>query len=130
MGGAGEWRFHGWVAWLAGAASGLFGGLVGNQGGIRSAALLGFELRRDQFVATATAIALLVDVARMPVYLIAERSPVLDIWVWVVLSVIGVIVGTLLGGHVLDRVPENSFRRVVGVLLVVLGVATLFRRQA
>src|SRR5262245_39355711 len=35
-------RFRGWIAWVAGAVSGLLGGLVGNQGGIRSAALLGF----------------------------------------------------------------------------------------
>jgi uncharacterized protein len=32
--------FRGPWAWVAGAASGAFGGLVGNQGGIRSAALL------------------------------------------------------------------------------------------
>src|SRR3954452_9825101 len=63
-----RWRFHGSVAWIAGALSGFFGGLVGNQGGIRSAALLGFDLKKEQFVATATAIALLVDGSRMPVY--------------------------------------------------------------
>jgi uncharacterized protein len=56
-------RFGRTTAWIAGALSGMFGGLVGNQGGIRSAALLGFDLRRDEFVATATAIALLVDVS-------------------------------------------------------------------
>src|SRR5262249_13042042 len=33
-------RFRGWVAWVAGAVSGALGGLVGNQGGIRSAAML------------------------------------------------------------------------------------------
>ena len=32
------------VAWMAGALSGLLGGLVGNQGGIRSAALMTFDL--------------------------------------------------------------------------------------
>src|SRR5690242_9984390 len=31
------------AAWIAGGVSGVFGGLVGNQGGIRSAALLAFE---------------------------------------------------------------------------------------
>jgi hypothetical protein len=36
-------RFGGHVAWIAGAVSGVFGGLVGNQGGVRSAALLGFD---------------------------------------------------------------------------------------
>ena len=68
-GSAQRWRFHGSVAWIAGAISGLFGGLVGNQGGIRSAAMLGFDLPKERFVATATAIALFVDAARMPVYL-------------------------------------------------------------
>jgi uncharacterized membrane protein YfcA len=32
------------AAWIAGLLSGIFGGLVGNQGGIRSAALLGFDV--------------------------------------------------------------------------------------
>jgi uncharacterized membrane protein YfcA len=54
-------RFRGWVAWIAGAASGFLGGLVGNQGGLRSAALLGFDLSKQSFVATATAVGLVVD---------------------------------------------------------------------
>ena len=45
------------VAWLAGALSGAFGGLVGNQGSIRSAAMLGFDVPKESFVATATAMA-------------------------------------------------------------------------
>ena len=67
-----------WAAWVAGGLSGIFGGLVGNQGSIRSAALLGFHVPRDAFVATATAIALLVDVGRVPVYLGTQRSPILE----------------------------------------------------
>jgi hypothetical protein len=43
---------------------------VGNQGSIRTAALLGLDVRRDAFVATATAIALAVDAVRMPVYIV------------------------------------------------------------
>ena len=49
-------RFKGWVAWVAGAVSGMLGGMVGNQGGIRSAAMLGFDVPRHAFVATATAV--------------------------------------------------------------------------
>jgi uncharacterized protein len=47
------------AAWVAGALSGALGGLVGNQGGIRSAAMLGFKVPQESLVATATAIALL-----------------------------------------------------------------------
>src|SRR4030066_1066333 len=59
-------RFSGAALWAAGAMSGFFGGLVGNQGGIRSAAMLGFKLEQKTFVRTATGIALMVDVARIP----------------------------------------------------------------
>jgi uncharacterized membrane protein YfcA len=58
---ASRMRFARTTGWIAGGLSGIFGGLVGNQGGIRSAALLGFDVSKESFVATATAIALLVD---------------------------------------------------------------------
>src|ERR1043165_1279665 len=85
-------RFSGAAAWIAGIVSGLLGGLVGNQGGIRSAALLGFEMPRDVFVATATAIALFVDAARMPVYAATAGS---DMWAArqpMLLASIGVVI--------------------------------------
>ena len=123
-------RFHGGGAWVAGAASGLFGGLVGNQGGIRSAAMLGFDLPKGPFVATATAIALLVDGARMPVYLVADGAQVAAIWQLVALSTVGVVAGTLAGGRLLAHVPERRFRQVVGTLILLLGIATLIRGRA
>ena len=125
VGRAQRWRFHGAASWTAGALSGLFGGLVGNQGGIRSAALLGFDLTKDRFVATATAIALLVDAARMPVYLVADREEVAAIWPLVLIATAGVVGGTLAGERLLARVPERRFRQVVGALILLLGIATL-----
>jgi uncharacterized protein len=49
-------RFRGRGAWVAGAISGFLGGLVGNQGGIRTAAMLGFDVSKEAFVATSTAV--------------------------------------------------------------------------
>ena len=120
-------RFHGAVAWVAGAASGVLGGLVGNQGGIRSAALLGFDLSKQTFVATATAIGLFVDGARMPVYLFTQHEEILAIWAWVGLASAGVIVGTVAGSRVLARIPDVWFRRVLAVILAVLGGTMLAR---
>ena len=115
------------AAWIAGGLSGLFGGMVGNQGGIRSAALLGFRLSRHAFVATATAIALAVDLARMPVYFVAEGSRILQQWPLLVIASAGVVVGTLLGERVLGRIPERIFRTVVALLILSLGVYMLTR---
>jgi uncharacterized membrane protein YfcA len=123
-------RFHGSVAWLAGATSGLLGGLVGNQGGIRSAALLGFDLPKRSFVATATAIGLFVDGARMPVYLALQHDEIGAIWQWVALATMGVMAGTVIGGRVLSRIPEAWFRRVLAVVLALLGGSMLIRAMA
>jgi uncharacterized protein len=115
-------QFHGGVSMIAGALSGLLGGLVGNQGGIRSAALLGFDLPKRTFVATATAVGLMVDLARMPVYLAMEGNQILEVWQMAAVATAGVIVGTLFGGRLLSRVPEAKFRIIVAVILAALGV--------
>jgi uncharacterized protein len=120
-------RFSGIVAWLAGAVSGLLGGLVGNQGGIRSAALLGFDLPKHSFIATATAIGLFVDGARMPVYAITQGREILSIWQWVALASIGVCAGTLLGSRTLARIPEVWFSRILAIVLALLGLVMMFR---
>ncbi len=132
--GIGEWtgrlsrlRFHGSVAYIAGAASGLLGGLVGNQGGIRSAALLGFNAPKERFVATATAVGLIVDGARLPIYLAQEHGRLLAIWVPIAAAAAGVVIGTAAGGPLLSRLPQSAFRRVVAATLLALGVVMLIR---
>ena len=87
---ANRMRFGRGVAWIAGALSGFFGGLVGNQGWIRSAALLGFDLQKEALVATATAIALMVDGARLPVYLAIERRGILSALPMLTIAIAGV----------------------------------------
>jgi uncharacterized protein len=119
--------FRGPAAWLAGASSGVLGGLVGNQGGLRSAALLGFQLPRDRFVATATAIGLFVDFARMPIYFARDGAALWDLRGPIVIATAGVVAGTLVGMRTLHRIPESIFRRVVAVLLAGLGVWLLSR---
>jgi uncharacterized membrane protein YfcA len=118
-------RFEGPLAPVAGAASGLLGGLVGNQGGIRSAALLGVQLSKEAFVATATAVALMVDAARVPVYLWLQHGALAGIGTWIAIATAGVIAGTLIGMRVLRWIPERTFRRTVGVLLGLLGAAMI-----
>ncbi|HSP33014.1 MAG TPA: sulfite exporter TauE/SafE family protein [Thermoanaerobaculia bacterium] len=112
-------------AWVGGGVSGLLGGLFGNQGGVRAAAMLGFNVRKDVFVATAVAIALVVDGARMPVYAFSVGRSLLTVWPIIATAITGVVLGTLLGRSVLGRIPERWFRRIVSALLVVLGIAVL-----
>ena len=116
-------RFKGPLASVAGALSGVLGGLVGNQGSIRSAALLGAHVPKDVFVGTATAVGLMVDAARVPVYVWRQHDAIAGIGLQVAIATVGVISGTLIGMQVLRWIPEASFRRIVGVLLGLLGTA-------
>lgn len=115
-------RIKGPLVWLAGAVSGFFGGLVGNQGGLRAAGLVGFRLSKNQFVATATAVALAVDVFRVPVYIATTGSELKQLLPEIAIMSAGVIVGTLLGAPLLRRLPEKYFTVALSVVLIIVGM--------
>ena len=102
---------------------GIFRWVGRESGGIRTAAMLGFEVDKRQFVATTTAVALLIDMARVPVYLALEAgadcAPVAHDRTRY--SRRGR--GTIFGEQLLARVPELRFRSVVGVLILLLGLS-------
>lgn len=109
------------VSYAFGGISGLFGGVVGNQGGVRSGALLAFDLSPRAFVATGTAAAVLVDLARTPVYLWRVGSKLAELVPTVAVMAVGVLIGTLLGERFLRRLPKETFRRVVAVAVGLVG---------
>jgi len=123
-------RFGRTTGWIAGAASGLLGGLVGNQGGVRSAALLGYDLSPAAFVATATAIGLIVDAARMPVYVVTDGRRLMQLAPTIIVATAGVVAGTIAGERILKRIPPRLFRRLVALLVLALGVYMFSRALA
>jgi uncharacterized membrane protein YfcA len=78
-------------------------------------------------VATATAIGLAVDAARMPVYFATQLAEIARIWPLVLIATVGTLAGTVLGIRTLRRIPEMVFRRIVAILLLVLGTYMLLR---
>ena len=111
--------------WGLAFAWGVFGGVAGNQGGLRSGALLAFGLASCTFVATSAATGLLVDAARLPVYLWQARS---ELWalprlpLWIGLATAGVLAGTLVGERVLFGLSPERFRRLIAAAVGALGL--------
>ena len=124
---AARWRAHGVSVGLLGLASGFFGGLAGNQGGLRAAALTAFRLSPLAFVATSTATGLLVDAARTPVYLFTAGSALLALWMPITVATIGVLLGTILGERILLGMPRDRFARVVAAAIGLLGLWLLIK---
>lgn len=112
----------------AGGASGFLGAAVGFQGGLRAAAMLALGVRKEAFVATAVALAVIVDGARLPVYAWSAGRQLVAIWPLLLASTAGVLLGTLTGKRLFGRLPEASFRQFVSALLIALGAAILVAR--
>jgi uncharacterized membrane protein YfcA len=121
-----RWHPHGPVVSLLGFTSGLFGGVAGNQGGLRAAALTAFGLGPAAFVATSTATGLLVDAARAPVYLWRAGGRLLELWPLIALATAGVVIGTLAGERLLLGLSRERFGQVVAGAIGVLGAWLVF----
>jgi uncharacterized membrane protein YfcA len=87
--------------------------------------MLGFDVPKESYVATATAIGLIVDLARLPVYLATRWIPITKLWPLLLLATVGVSAGTVVGTRVLARLPRPAFRRAVACMLLLLGTYML-----
>jgi len=120
-------RLPAWAAWLLGLLSGFFGGVVGNQGGLRAGALLGLGLSPAAFVATSTMAGVVVDVVRAPIYVARAGGAVGAAWPLVLAATAGALLGTLLGERALFGLSPDRFRRVVAALVGALGLWLLWQ---
>jgi uncharacterized membrane protein YfcA len=112
---------------VGGFLSGLLGGFVGNQGAIRAAYLLNYQISKETFIATSTLISLVIDLTRIPVY-IAAHAQILPSLGWHFLLVVAVTsCGTLVGKRLLRLVSLMMFRKVIAMFVAAMGVGYALR---
>ena len=117
-----RWQPQGPLVAFFGLLSGFFGGIAGNQGGLRSAALTAFGLPPLGLVATATATGLLVDTARAPVYLWHSGPVLLMLWAPIAVATAGVLIGTVVGERLLLGLSPRQFGQTIGAAIGLLGI--------
>lgn len=115
---------------LGGLLSGFFGGLSGHQGALRSAFLVRAGLGTEGFIATGVVSAVVVDLARIPVYGAAFVARDLGVvlaarggWELIVAAIAAAFVGSFAGARLLPKVTMTGVRWVVASLLLALGIA-------
>lgn len=113
-----------WIP-LGGALSGFFGGVSGHQGAFRSAFLTKAGLTKEQFIGTSNAIALIIDLSRIIVYIetinfaaLSDEKGILGA------GILFAFIGTYFGKELVKKTTLRGIQKVVGVLLFLLG--TLF----
>ncbi len=113
---------------LGGALSGFFGGLSGHQGALRSLVLLRSGLSKEAYIGTGTAASALVDVTRLAVYGFAlfgawdvstGEQPLRPL----VVAIVFALLGTVLGTRLIGKITLDTLHRIVGVLLLLAGIA-------
>lgn len=116
-----------WVP-VGGILSGFFGGLSGHQGALRSAFLARAGLDKEAFIGTGVVCAVLVDVVRLAVYGTRESRGQFEVLGAdggraVLVATLAAIVGAWVGRRLLRRVTLESVHRIVGVLLLAVGLS-------
>jgi uncharacterized membrane protein YfcA len=110
----------------AGGIAGFVAGLIGTGGAIRGLALAAFDLEKNVFVATSAAIDSGIDFSRMIVYL---RSGYLTAnFYWYIPGLfLAAFAGSYAGKFALNKIEQRSFRKIVLLLVFIIGAITLGR---
>lgn len=109
-----------------GALSGFFGGLSGHQGALRSIFLLRSGLGKEGFIATGVAIAVLVDLTRIPVYLGRMPAGLLtDQMGLLTITTLAAFLGAWWGKRLIPVITLRMVRVVVAVLLLATALALI-----
>ena len=113
------------TAIVGGGLSGFFAGLIGTGGALRGAFLTGFRLPKEKYIATAAAIALAVDITRIPVYLKEGFLQTKYFWYLPVLFIIA-LVGSFTGKQIVKRFSYKLFRKTVLFAILLIGAKFIF----
>ncbi|MBI2906962.1 MAG: sulfite exporter TauE/SafE family protein [Chloroflexi bacterium] len=125
-GGSG-WRFPPRFDQVGGLLSGLVGGLLGNQGAVRSAYLVNYNIPKESFIATATLIAIFIDSTRLPIYFLTQWDGIVGAWPLLLSVTICAYAGTYVGSKLVGRVSQAAFKRLVNAMVVFLGVVMIIQ---
>ena len=106
---------------IGGGLSGFLAGLIGTGGALRGAFLTAFGLPKEKYIATTAAIALAVDLTRIPVYFAQGFLDDSYFWYIPVLFIIA-LAGSYAGKLVVKKIPNKTFKKVVLWAIIVIGI--------
>lgn len=110
------------TALSGGVLSGFFAGMFGIGGAIRSMFLSAFDLPKEVYIATAGAIGIMVDSTRIITYIAGGAILPTELRWGLLLFIPVSFLGAQIAKKIVDKIPQNKFRAVVAVFLLVIGI--------
>lgn len=111
---------------LGGTASGFAAGFFGIGGAIRSAILAAYDFPKSVFIATNGLIALIVDLGRVGGYLTSGVRLSANLWMGMLMYIPLSFIGASIAKSLVDRLARRTFRNVVLVFLLLVGIRLIF----
>lgn len=111
---------------LSGSTAGFLAGFMGTGGAIRGMSLVAFNLEKSAFVGTSAAIDFGVDFSRMLIYF-SNGFFDLNYLIYIPLLFIASFLGSYIGKNLLSRISQESFKKMVLLLLIFIGIAMLIK---
>ena len=118
-----ETRFN---AALGGGLSGLLAGLIGLGGAIRSSFLIAFNLPKEAYVATSAMIAFVIDITRIPTYLITKIVQDTSYYILLPFLLVSAYAGVRIGKMLLEKINQETFRKIVLIAVLLAGLKLFF----
>lgn len=109
---------------VGGTLSGFSAGLLGTGGAIRGLTMAAFNLDKNAFIATSAFIDFMIDFSRTFVYYENGYIGKQELTYLPFLFVIG-LVGTYLGKRILYHIPQDKFRKLSLLFILLIGLATI-----
>jgi uncharacterized membrane protein YfcA len=110
---------------FGGALSGFLAGVFGIGGAVRGLFLTAFDLPKVVYISTAGAIAICIDVTRLTRYFSqGTRLPTLLLY-GLPLFIPASFLGAAIAKHIVDKIPQQHFRKIVAVFLLLMGIKLL-----
>jgi uncharacterized membrane protein YfcA len=113
-------------AFLGGSLSGFLAGLIGMGGAIRSSFLVAFNLPKEVYVATSAMVAVVIDLTRIPTYIFTRAVEWSSEFILIPLLVLSAYFGVRVGKLLLNKINQETFRRIVSAALLLVGIKILF----
>lgn len=110
---------------VGGSTSGLLAGLMGLGGAIRSTFLISFNLPKEVYVATSAMIAVVIDLTRIPTYLMTKIVQESSYYFLIAFLIASAYLGVRTGKVLLKRIKQETFRSVVLIALLLVGISIL-----
>lgn len=110
-----------WIGRIGGALSGFTAGLIGTGGVLRGAFMTLFNLKKEQYIATIAAIALLVDITRIPLYL-SQWFLRSEYYILIPILFCIAFLGSYIGKIIVTKIQTELLKKIILIAIIFMSL--------